>query len=102
MTPDRELAERISRTDLGSLDDVFRAYLSNQSWYRKHANTIKTAFLGLLSLAGIIVTLGIELPEPAIVGVAVVGLLAQMIGVDDADKAVSKAISSGTAGRHRA
>lgn len=101
MAVDKNLAQKIADTDLGLLDDMFRAYMSQHSWYRKYANTIKTAILGVITLLGVVVSLGVSLPVPVVVGVAAVGLLAQLFGVDDPEKAVQKAINAG-GGRHRA
>lgn len=102
MADNRTLANRIVTTDLGLLDDMFREYMSRHSWYRKHANTIKTAIIGLLSLVGLVVSLGVELPAYAIVGIAGIGLLAQLFGVDDPEKAVQKAVAKPAGGKHRA
>lgn len=100
MVTTNKTAETIANTDLGVFDDLFRAYMQKNSWYRKYANTIKTGILGLLTLIGVVTSVGIDLPVPVAIGIAVVGLAAQLFGVDDPEKTVAKAVTA--TGKHRA
>jgi hypothetical protein len=101
-------AEQIVNTDLGLLDDLLRGVLANQPWYRKISNELTTGFFGILQIATVIVGLGVDLPGWAMIGLAallfvgnVLGINATRNGVTDEVAEDIKAQVENYVGKHR-
>ncbi|ERB55483.1 holin [Rhodococcus sp. P27] len=74
-------AQEIANYDPGILDDLLRATLENQPWYRKWANTITTVIFALLNASWLLISTGIELPSQVVIGIAIVVLVSNILGV---------------------
>ena len=74
-------AENIVSTDLGIFDDLLRGALDSQPWYRKYANTVTTVYFAILQVISLVIGFGIELPGWAQIGVAVVILVGNVLGI---------------------
>ena len=89
-TPNKT-AQVIANADLGALDDMLRAALEAQPWYRKYSNEITTGFFGLLQVLGFIIGTGVELPAWAQISIAGVLLVGNVLGIKKTTNGVTDA-----------
>lgn len=92
-------------TEPTSLDQILRAKLAEQPLYKKYANTVTSLIATAVNVVWVLISLGVELPTEATVGIAVAIQALGVVGVKFTPNGVTEkqiADIEAYAGRHRA
>ncbi|AEV52098.1 putative holin [Rhodococcus phage RGL3] len=99
----------ITQIPTDALHEAFDNLIGDQPWYKRYANTVTTAVFSVLQALWLALSLGVDLPTPAVWGVAGLVLVGQIIGVFKTKSGVSDPLKekvmndlTSYVGRHRA
>lgn len=109
MVVTNKTARDVANFDPGILDDLLRATLANQPWWRKYSNTVTAVFFAALQGAWLLISTGIDLPNAVVVGIAGLVLVGNVLGINGTRNGVTDSVAEeikanveNYVGKHRA